>query len=95
MANYGGISAVIGHETIHGFDDEGRRCDGAGVLSTWWARSDACQFNARAAVLRRQFDAYEPFPGIHVKGDLTTAGDPLALKMLMARSSSIARRLND
>jgi hypothetical protein len=58
-------------------------------------RSDARQFNARAAVLRRQFDAYEPFPGIHVKGDLTTAGDPLALKMLMARSSSIARRLND
>jgi putative endopeptidase len=41
------------------------------VLSTWWTHSDARHFNARAAVLRRQFDAYEPLPGIHVKGDLT------------------------
>jgi putative endopeptidase len=69
--NYGGIGATIGHEMTHGFDDEGRKYDGAGVLSTWWTRSDAHQFNARAAVLRRQFDAYEPFPGIHVKGDLS------------------------
>jgi putative endopeptidase len=69
--NYGGIGTVIGHEMTHAFDDGGRKYDGAGVLSTWWARSDARQFNARATLLRRQFDAYEPFPGIHVKGDLT------------------------
>ena len=55
----------------HGFDDEGRQYDGTGALSTWWTDADAAQFNARAAVLGRQFDAYEPFPGLHVKGDLT------------------------
>jgi putative endopeptidase len=69
--NYGGIGAVIGHEMIHGYDDEGRKYDGAGVLSTWWTDADANQFTARAAVLGRQFDSYEPFPGLHVKGDLT------------------------
>ena len=69
--NYGGIGAVIGHEMIHGFDDEGRKYDGAGVLSTWWTAADAEQFTARAAVLGRQFDSYEPFPGVHLKGDLT------------------------
>jgi len=69
--NFGGIGAVIGHEMTHGFDDEGRKFDGAGVLSTWWTDADATQFNARAAVLGRQFDTYEPFPGLHVKGDLT------------------------
>jgi putative endopeptidase len=69
--NYGGIGAVIGHEMIHGYDDEGRKYDSAGVLSTWWTDADANQFTERAAVLGRQFDSYEPFPGLHVKGDLT------------------------
>ena len=69
--NFGGIGAVIGHEMTHGFDDEGRKYDGTGVLSTWWTDADATQFMERAAVLGRQFDAYEPFPGVHVKGDLT------------------------
>jgi putative endopeptidase len=69
--NYGGIGAVIGHEMTHGFDDEGRKYDGAGVLSAWWTEADAKEFTARAAVLGRQFDAYEPFPGVHLNGDLT------------------------
>src|ERR1700756_437059 len=53
-ANYGGIGAVIGHEMIHGFDDEGRKYDGAGVLSAWWTDADAKEFTARAAVLGRK-----------------------------------------
>jgi len=69
--NYGGIGAVIGHEMTHGFDDEGRKYDGAGVLSAWWTDADAKEFTARAAVLGAQFDGYEPFPGVHLKGDLT------------------------
>ena len=36
--NYGGIGAVIGHEISHGFDDQGRRYDGAGNLNDWWAK---------------------------------------------------------
>jgi putative endopeptidase len=70
-ANFGAIGAVIGHEMTHGFDDEGRKFDGAGVLSTWWTDEDEREFTARAAVLGGQFDSYEPFPGVHVKGDLT------------------------
>jgi putative endopeptidase len=69
--NYGGIGAVIGHEMIHGFDDEGRKYDGTGALANWWKNGDAKQFNARAAVLGRQFDTYKPFARAHVKGDLT------------------------
>src|SRR5256885_9560933 len=41
------------------------------VCSSDLTDADATEFNARAAVLGRQFDAYEPFPGFHLKGDLT------------------------
>jgi putative endopeptidase len=56
----------------HGFDDEGRKYDGAGALSDWWTKADADKFDAQAKTLNAQFDTYEPFPGVHVKGDQTT-----------------------
>jgi len=69
--NYGGIGALIGHELTHAFDDDGRRFDAAGVLSDWWTAADAEQFQVRAEELGRQYDAFEPFPGARVNGDLT------------------------
>jgi putative endopeptidase len=69
--NFGGIGAIIGHELTHGFDDDGRRYDGSGMLTDWWTEEDAREFEARAARLGKQYDAFEPFPGIHVNGDLT------------------------
>jgi putative endopeptidase len=70
-ANYGGIGGVIGHEMTHAFDDTGRKYDAAGRLADWWAEGDGKQFEARAAILGRQFNAYELFPGVHLNGDLT------------------------
>jgi putative endopeptidase len=69
--NYGAIGAVIGHELTHAFDDDGRKYDGAGVLTDWWTAADAEEFRVRAEELGRQYDAFEPFPGAHVNGDLT------------------------
>jgi putative endopeptidase len=71
-ANYGAIGAVIGHEMTHGFDDEGRKFDGAGRLADWWTTDDATKFEAAAKHLNAQYDTYSPFPGVHVKGDQTT-----------------------
>ncbi len=66
---YGYAAAgTIGHEITHGFDDEGRKFDAKGNLSDWWTAEDAAKFEARAAVLAREFDAYEPIPGIHING---------------------------
>ncbi len=69
--NYGGIGAVIGHEITHGFDDQGRKSDGDGVLRDWWTAEDASRFEARAKVLVDIYYALEPVPGMHVNGDLT------------------------
>jgi putative endopeptidase len=69
--NYGGIGVVIGHEISHGFDDQGRKSDGAGVLTDWWTVQDTDRFNAQAARLGAQFSAFEPFPGLRVNGALT------------------------
>mgnify|MGYP006143638421 CR=1 FL=1 len=68
--NYGGIGGVIGHEIIHGFDDQGRKSDGKGVLRDWWTSEDAARFEAQASKLGAQYEAY-PFPqlpGMHING---------------------------
>jgi predicted metalloendopeptidase len=69
--NYGAIGAVIGHEIGHGFDDEGRKSDGRGVLRDWWTETDAEAFEARAESLGRQYSAYEPMPGHTLNAELT------------------------
>jgi putative endopeptidase len=69
--NYGGIGAVIGHEISHGFDDQGSKYDGAGLLQSWWTPEDRKAFEARVAMLGAQYDSYEGLPGIHVNGKLT------------------------
>jgi putative endopeptidase len=69
--NYGGIGGVIGHEISHGFDDQGRKSDGDGVLRDWWTGEDAAKFKVQADRLGAQYSAFEPLPGSHVQGGLT------------------------
>lgn len=64
---YAGAS-TIGHEITHGFDDQGRQFDAAGNLTDWWSEQDAKKFNARASVMVKQFNAYQPLPGLHING---------------------------
>jgi len=72
--NYGGIGYVIGHESSHGFDDQGSQFDGHGNRANWWTPGDKKKFDQRTAALVNQFDAYTPIPGkpdLHVNGKLT------------------------
>jgi len=69
--NYGGIGAVIGHEIGHGFDDQGRKSDGDGVLRDWWTGEDAARFMERAEKFGAQYAAYKPIPGFPVNPELT------------------------
>ena len=69
--NYGGIGAVIGHEMIHGYDDQGSRFDPKGNFENWWTEEDAAGFSALTGQLIEQFNAYEAAPGQFVDGKLT------------------------
>jgi len=69
--NYGAIGAVIGHEIGHGFDDQGRKSDGNGVLTDWWTESDANRFKERSDRLVAQYNEYSPLEGMKVNGELT------------------------
>ena len=69
--NYGAIGSVIGHEISHSFDSSGALFDETGKMANWWAPEDLKRFEEACAALARQYDQYEPFPGMHVNGKLT------------------------
>ncbi|HEY0370563.1 MAG TPA: M13-type metalloendopeptidase [Thermoanaerobaculia bacterium] len=71
--NYGAIGGVIGHEITHGFDDQGRKSDGDGVLRDWWAADDAAKFETQASRLGSQYESFPiaQLPGLHITGKLT------------------------
>lgn len=58
--NYGGIGAVIGHEMGHGFDDQGSKSDGTGMLRNWWTDADRAAFDKRGDALVAQYNAFCP-----------------------------------
>ncbi len=70
--NYGAIGWVIGHETTHGFDDEGSQFDGHGNLKNWWTPEDAKRFHAATACISSQFSSYTVDGGLHLQGKLVS-----------------------
>ncbi|MEL7031048.1 MAG: M13 family metallopeptidase [Pseudomonadota bacterium] len=58
--NYGAIGGVIGHEIGHGFDDQGSKSDGDGVLRDWWTPEDKDAFVARTDALVGQYNKFCP-----------------------------------
>ena len=71
VMDYGATGAVIGHEISHSFDDQGALFDAGGRLRNWWRPSDFAHFQAAGERLVAQFDAYRPFPDVHVNGKQT------------------------
>ena len=55
--NYGSIGVIIGHEMIHGFDDQGRLYDKDGNMREWWTDSDVEKFNEKADMYAEFFDS--------------------------------------
>jgi putative endopeptidase len=75
--NYGAIGAVIGHETIHGFDDQGRKFDAQGNLRDWWTANDGREYESRCKCISDQYtqEIPEAGPGVKQDGRMTLGED--------------------
>jgi putative endopeptidase len=82
--NYGAIGSVIGHEISHSFDNLGADFDHEGRLRNWWTSADSAHFREASAALVRQYNTYEPFPGLHINGELTLGENIADLAGLVA-----------
>ncbi|MGN3973245.1 M13 family metallopeptidase [Tsuneonella sp. SYSU-LHT278] len=93
-ANYGAIGAVIGHEISHSFDNNGAEFDSSGTMRNWWTATDKKRFDEAGKALAAQYDAYEPFPGLNVKGELTLGENIADLAGLQAAYDAYRASLN-
>jgi putative endopeptidase len=102
--NYGAIGMIIGHEIIHGFDDQGRKFDAQGNLRDWWTADDGKQYDERGKCISDEYtqDVPDAGPGVKQNGLLTQGEDTadnggihLALNALAASLKQEGKSLDD
>jgi len=69
--NYAAAGTVIGHETIHGYDDQGRKFDENGNLRGWWTTNDAKAYEERGDCIAEEYTEFVPEAGVQQNGRLT------------------------
>jgi endothelin-converting enzyme/putative endopeptidase len=72
---YGNTGGTVGHELVHGFDDEGRRFDARGNMVDWWTPADARAFQQRARCIVDQYAAYPVEGEVRINSRLTLGED--------------------
>jgi len=73
--NYGAIGGVIGHEIIHGYDDQGRKFDAEGNLKDWWTAADAANYDQRDRCITDEYTQDVPEAGVKQNGKLSAGED--------------------
>jgi len=73
--NFGGIGMVIGHEIIHGFDDQGRKFDADGNLKDWWTADDSKNYDERDQCITDEYTQEVPEAGVQQNGKLSAGED--------------------
>lgn len=53
---YGGLGAVVGHEMLHAFDEDGKNYNEKGVYKPWWSEHDTAAYMKKARALIRLFN---------------------------------------
>lgn len=68
--NYGGLGAVIGHEMVHAFDEDGRHYDAHGFYKPWWLSRDNRRYNILSNKLKKIYNESK-IHGVHINGNRT------------------------
>lgn len=94
--NYGGIGGVIGHELTHGFDDQGRKFDGAGNMNEWWTEADAKEYEKRSGCFVNEYSSFTVAGNLPVNGKLTLGENTadnggLRLALMALNSDSVIK----
>jgi len=91
--NYGAMGAIIGHEIMHGFDDQGSQFDAQGNFADWWTAEDKAEFTRRSRTLVEQYGAYVAVDSLRVNGQLTLGENIGDLGGLVIAYSALQRAL--
>ena len=91
--NYGAMGAVIGHELMHGYDDQGSKFDADGNMQDWWTETDRTNFEARTAGIVSQFSSYVAVDTQTVNGELTQGENIADLGGLIIAYAALQSRL--
>ncbi len=67
---YGGLGAVVGHEMLHAFDEDGKNYDEEGVYRPWWTTKDTSNYIKKTNALIKLFNNTK-FMGRFVNGNNT------------------------
>jgi putative endopeptidase len=73
--NFGAIGVVIGHEIIHGYDDQGRKFDADGNLKDWWTAADAANYEQRDRCITDEYTQDVPEANVKQNGKLSAGED--------------------
>ncbi len=66
---------MIGHEIIHGYDDQGRKFDADGNLRDWWTAADAANYDQRDRCITDEYTQDVPEAGVKQNGKLSAGED--------------------
>jgi putative endopeptidase len=102
VVNYAATGAVIGHETIHGYDDQGRKFDENGNLRDWWTDADSKAYDKKGDCIAEEYTEDIPELGVKQNGRLTqgentadNGGIHIALAALQNDLKSKGQSLDD
>lgn len=90
--SYGGLGAVVGHELLHGFDEEGKDYDERGVYGPWWSSGDLAEYAKKAKALIRLFSSTE-YLGHPLNGKSTLSENIADLGGLAMALDALKRRV--